>query len=173
MPTRCIETDTELDSLIRLLRTYAKPYVVSITKGKRRSPEQNATQFLWLGEAAEQLQDESIEEKRAWCKLHLGVPILRNENAAFREQYDQVIRPLPYEAKLAIMRAPIDLPVTSLMTVRQQWQYMTEMQQHFERQGVRLTIPNEPDWDAMLAKGRKAWADVPDANKWVEEQRGA
>lgn len=26
---------------------------------------------------------------------------------------------------------------------------------------------------AMVAKGRKAWADVPDASQWVEEQRGA
>jgi hypothetical protein len=26
---------------------------------------------------------------------------------------------------------------------------------------------------AMVAKGRKAWADVPDASEWVEEQRGA
>jgi len=28
-------------------------------------------------------------------------------------------------------------------------------------------------FEAMVAKGRKAWADVPDANQWVEEQRGA
>ena len=28
-------------------------------------------------------------------------------------------------------------------------------------------------FEAMIAKGRKAWADVADANQWVEEQRGA
>ena len=28
------------------------------------------------------------------------------------------------------------------------------------------------EFDAMLAKGRKAWAGVPDANQWVEQQRG-
>ncbi len=26
---------------------------------------------------------------------------------------------------------------------------------------------------AMVAKGRQAWADVPDASQWVEDQRGA
>lgn len=26
--------------------------------------------------------------------------------------------------------------------------------------------------DAAVAKGRAAWADVPDANRWVEQQRG-
>lgn len=32
----------------------------------------------------------------------------------------------------------------------------------------------DPDaFDAMVAKGRKAWADVPNAIQWVEEQRGA
>ncbi|MGL4440591.1 MAG: hypothetical protein ACRCUE_15110 [Bosea sp. (in: a-proteobacteria)] len=25
---------------------------------------------------------------------------------------------------------------------------------------------------AMVAKGREAWADVPDAAKWVDDQRG-
>jgi hypothetical protein len=28
-------------------------------------------------------------------------------------------------------------------------------------------------FEAMVAKGRKAWADVPDASQWVEDQRGA
>lgn len=31
---------------------------------------------------------------------------------------------------------------------------------------------NRVDFDTMTAKGRKAWADVPDASAWVEEQRG-
>ena len=141
MPTRCIETDQELDGLVRLLKVYQRPYTVYITKGKRRSTDQNDLQFKWLSEAAEQLGDESIEDKRAYCKLHIGVPILRNENAAFREQYDTIIRSLPYEAKLAIMKPPIDMPVTSLMTTHQHWQYLTQMKDHFIMQGVKLTIP--------------------------------
>lgn len=28
-------------------------------------------------------------------------------------------------------------------------------------------------FETMVAKGRKAWADVPDASAWVEAQRGA
>ena len=27
-------------------------------------------------------------------------------------------------------------------------------------------------FEAMVAKGRKAWADVPNASEWVDEQRG-
>jgi len=35
------------------------------------------------------------------------------------------------------------------------------------------TAFDSQSFEAMLAKGRKAWADVPDASQWVEEQRGA
>lgn len=39
---------------------------------------------------------------------------------------------------------------------------------------VRYQPRFDPDaFAAMVAKGRKAWADVPDASRWVEEQRGA
>jgi len=33
--------------------------------------------------------------------------------------------------------------------------------------------PRADAFSAMVAKGRKAWADVPGASEWVEEQRGA
>ena len=38
--------------------------------------------------------------------------------------------------------------------------------------------PYQPRFDpeafaAMVAKGRKAWADVPNATEWVEKLRGA
>lgn len=39
-------------------------------------------------------------------------------------------------------------------------------------------VPYQPRFDpeafaAMVAKGRKAWADVPNATEWVEKLRGA
>ena len=37
---------------------------------------------------------------------------------------------------------------------------------------VKLLALPEHDFDAMTAKGRAAWSDVPDATQWVEEQRG-
>ena len=146
MTTRYVQSPADCEALTRLLAAMPPPFTVSIVKGKRRSLEQNNTQFLWLTEAVAQLQDETIEEKRAWAKLHLGVPIMRNESESFRAQYDAIIRPLPYEAKLALMKPPIDLPVTSLMTTKQEAQYLDQLRQHFEAQGVRLTMPNVPEF---------------------------
>lgn len=122
------------------------PFTVTIEKGAKRSLEQNKLQRLWVNEAADQLGDESAEDKRAYCKLHFGVPILRNENEDFRKAYDRVIRPLPYELKLEAMKVPLDFPVTRLMTAKQKTAYLDAIYQHFRSQGVVLTEPNREDW---------------------------
>ena len=118
------------------------PITVNVTKGKDRSIEQNKLQRLWLKEAVEQLQDESIEQKRGYCKLHFGVPILRNENDDFKAAYDKIIRPHSYEEKLQMMMLPLDFPVTRLMTSGQHARYLEDIQVHFQGLGVQLTEPN-------------------------------
>lgn len=118
------------------------PFTVSMVKGIDRSLEQNRTQFLWFGEVAQQLGDRTIEEARAVSKLHIAVPILRNENETFRATYDRIIRPLPYEDKLACMSLPIDMPVTSQMTKPQFSQYMEQLHAYWTGQGVFLTLPD-------------------------------
>ena len=122
------------------------PFTVNIAQGKWRTHEQNKLQRLWMKEAAEQLGDETAEEKRAYCKLHLGVPILRAENEEFCEKYDRLIRPLPYEVKLEYMATPLDFPVTRLMTTKQKKQYLDAVYQHFRSLGVALTEPNPDNW---------------------------
>lgn len=122
------------------------PFTVTIEKGAKRSLEQNKLQRLWVNEAAEQLQDETAEEKRGYCKLHFGVPILRNESEEFREKYDRLIKPRSYEEKLELMMEPFSFPVTSLMTTKQKTQYLDAMYHHFRSQGVVLTEPNREDW---------------------------
>lgn len=69
-------------------------YIVTITEqGEERTSPQNRLQQMWHSQAADQLKDETAEEKRAYCKLHFGVPILRNDEA-FKADYDRVIKPM-------------------------------------------------------------------------------
>ena len=143
MTTRVIRNDEDLALLVRFLKSQKRPFTVDITKGKQRSTEQNKLQRLWLNEIAEQLGDQTPEEVRGYCKLRFGVPILRAENEAFRERYDAVVKPLPYEAKLAIMMEPLDLPVTRLMKTEQTTRYLDAIAQHYAEQGVRLTQPED------------------------------
>ena len=88
----------------------------------------------------------SAEDYRAYCKAYFGVRILRAENEAFREQYDRIVRPLEYEQKLEIMKEPIDLPVTRLMTSRQKKRYLDDIYTFWTGKGFKLT---DPDWQGM------------------------
>ena len=122
------------------MRLSGKTPVVEIVPEKR-SADQNRLQRLWLSEAALQ-GDQTAEEYRGECKLRLGVPILRMENDEFREKYDRIVRPLPYEQKLELMMEPIDFPITRLMDKKQKTKYLDAMYRHFAGLGMRLTDPD-------------------------------
>lgn len=141
MATRIIRTTDDRANLIRLLEARELPFTVSVAKGASKSHEQDRLENMWHREAADQLQDETAEEKRAYSKLHFGVPILRSENDVFREQYDRVLKPHAYEDKLRMMAAPIDFPITRLMTSKQKSSYLDALYQHYRGQGVQVTEP--------------------------------
>lgn len=142
MTSRVVETEDGRKMLIRLLERQKLPFTATIETGRKRTVDQNRLQRLWMNEISEQ-KGESPEYWRGYCKLTIGVPILRAENDEFRAKYDKVVRPLPYPTKLAIMSEPLDLPVTRLMTTKQKTMYLDQMFRHFSEEGVILTIPEE------------------------------
>lgn len=118
-------------------------HIVTITEqGEERTSPQNKLQQMWHAQAADQLRDETAEEKRAYCKLHFGVPILRNDEV-FKASYDRVIKPMDYQTKLALMAEPFDFPVTRLMTVKQKKEFLDAIYQHYTGLGVRLSHPDD------------------------------
>lgn len=117
------------------------PFTADIQSGKKRSIDQNKLQRMWVMEIAEQL-GETAEYWRAYCKLHFGVPVMRAENELFAAKYDEYIRPLPYETKLAFMAVPLDFPVTRIMNTKQKTAYLDAINRHFAEQGVTLTQPD-------------------------------
>lgn len=135
MVSRVITREEDRLSLISLIRDRPLPFTVEIVKGKRRSVEQNRLQRRLLNEIAEQT-DQTAEEVRAFCKLTIGVPILRNESELFAEKYDRLIKHLPYEQKLELMAEPFDFPVSRIMSTKQKTEYLDKMLQFFSEQGV-------------------------------------
>lgn len=107
---------------------------------KKRTLDQNALAFSWYTEVSAITRQDSPRDVRRYCKLHHGVPILRTEDAEFREAYDAVIKPLAYELKLVAMD---HWPVTSLMKTAQLSQYLEAIQSDYLRQGIRLEFPDE------------------------------
>ena len=138
LTTRVITSELDRQHVMQLIENQKLPFTIDITKGKRRSVEQNRLQRVWLNEISEQLGDQTPEEVRGYCKLTLGVPILRAENEGFREKYDTHVKGLPYETKVAIMMEPLDLPVTRLMTTEQKARYLDLICHHFGQRGIVL-----------------------------------
>lgn len=114
---------------------------VTAKSGKPRSLPQNALQHAWYEQIAQELREDDAAGWKSYCKLHHGVPILRAEDAQFREFYDNAMkRTLTYEQKLDAMRF---VPVTSLMTKAQLTTYLDRVRNDFRAKGVLLEYPEE------------------------------
>lgn len=141
MSSRVITSETDRKNLLLWLGQVDLPVTVNVTKGKKRSVDQNRLQWLLINEIAEQLPDQEPEWWRAYCKLTIGVPILRAENEGFREDYDRIIRPHSFEDKIRLMGWAIDWGVTRLMNTRQFTIYIDNIYKHFTDEGLVLTVP--------------------------------
>ncbi len=141
MPHRVLDNPQDVADFARLLSGMELPVTVEWVKGRDRTKDQNALQWLWAAEAANQWGDRDADEvQRTWKLIH-GVPILREDSAEFRAIYDKCIKPLPYAMKVEAMRF---IPVTSEMKVRQMVRYLDTVQRESLQQGIRLTDP-DPD----------------------------
>ena len=132
------DTGPVIGALIKL----TPPYTVTIKEGEEpRRDRQNAFAFQAYSDIAKILRDRDPMEVRAETKLHIGVPIMREENEQFRAQYDRLIRPMDYEDKLALMVEPMDFPVTRMMNVKQMSRYITNMLRHWDARGAVVMMP--------------------------------
>lgn len=145
MGSAAIRTEHDRKMAIKRIENADLPCTMTLTKGAPRSLEQNRLQQMWNLELSEQ-GDMEAEEYRAYNKAYFGIPILLAENEAFRQQYEAIVKPLPYEQKLEIMKAPIDFPVSRLMTVRQHKDFLDKIYGYWTGKGFRLT---DPDWKGM------------------------
>lgn len=147
MVTKVIREAGDIDGLSRLIAARGKfPMTVTITQGAPRSDNQNRLAQRWFTDISRQLEGQTHDEVRAFCKLTVGVPILRAENEAFKAQYDRVLKHLSYEEKLEAVRV-FDLPVTRLMTAKQMTAFMDAMHRYWTEKGVRLTDPEALKWE--------------------------
>lgn len=117
-----------------------KPFVLQVM-GPRRSLDQNAISHAIYTQIAGQLEDQTVQEVRAECKLRFGIPLLRAGNPQFKAMYDKAIRAtLSYEEKLAAMEF---LPVTRLMDRAQFSEYLDCVIREFSKMGVSILMPGE------------------------------
>ena len=140
MTHRIIKSEQDRDELIALLGNLKLPFTAQWRAGKDRSLDQNALQWKWATEAAQQYGDRTAADVQREWKLHHGVPLLREDSEAFREKYDKHIKPLPYEEKLAFMDM---IDVTSALKVKQMTAFLDTVQRECLQNGLRLTDPEK------------------------------
>lgn len=145
MPTRVVETPADRDMLVKFIEGQKLPVTVDITSGKHRTTKSNRLQRQWMNDIASQLGD-SAEYWRGWCKLHIGISIIKADNEAFAKAYDDEIKPLPYELKMKLMQEPFDFAVTRKMTSAQMALYLDTIQRDFTERGIQLTDPEAMKW---------------------------
>lgn len=137
-----VETEEAKWALINALGAQPVPFTVTLIEGRHRTTAQNKLQHRWIKEVSQQTGHEP-EEVRGYCKLVIGIPILREASTGFRQKYDELLKGLSYQNKLRLMMVPFDLAVTRLMTVDQKREYLTRLHDHFTQQGYILTAPED------------------------------
>jgi hypothetical protein len=139
-----VNSQAKLTEAITCLSTMfreKKFVVVSLRPGKDRTLDQNRLWFAMYKRIAEMTQIGDAADARQFCKLHIGVQILLNEDAGFQAEWYRVMRHLPYEAKLDMMGGcklfgPDGFPVTSLFNRAQGIAYTDRIVARFAPQGV-------------------------------------
>ena len=155
---RILERKEDVENFVAWLRKQALPLRVSATRGALRSLAQNKLQGLWIKELATQMH-ETPSDVRAFLKLTIGIPILRENHPGLREKYDKLLKPMSYENKLAMMQEPMPVPVTSLFTSEEMTEYLDRVQKWASSQGFELTDPSVID-DPAVKEVFKNFADA-------------
>ncbi|MGX5220262.1 hypothetical protein ACVTMO_16720 [Pseudomonas segetis] len=118
-----------------------KYVVVSLRPGKDRTLDQNALWFALYQRIASMTQIGDVDEARKYCKLHMGVQILMNEDEDFRNAWHRTMKHLAYEEKLDLMGnnplfGPDGFPVTRLFNRAQGIAYTNRIVDDFTAKGV-------------------------------------
>lgn len=141
--TIIIKSEDTIEALPALLTGRKMPFTVKIIDGEPRSLAQNRLYHKWIGELAKQIQGHTTVDVEAYLKLHFGVPILRSQDADYKEFYDRCVKPRDYEIKLEMMKPPYGFPVSSEMTTKQMTEYLDKIHSESIKSGFQLTEPEK------------------------------
>lgn len=142
-----VNSSTKLSEAINALTAMyrdKKFVVVSLRPGKDRTLDQNALWFALYQRIAQMTQIGDVEDARKYCKLHFGVPIMRNADADFRNGWNLMFLHLDYETKIELMGpcslfGPDGFPVTRLFNRAQGIAYTDQIVAEFSAKGVVFT----------------------------------
>ena len=146
MPTRIIRQPEHVDALADLLKGLKLPVTVSWAKGAPTSDKQRRLSFRWYQDIARHFGDRTHEDVRATCKVRHGMPILRRDSDAMGMSFDIAFEGKVFEEVVLVVKL-LQIPVTSLMLVKQMNEYLNAIEQEYRPMGVYLTDPEALRWE--------------------------
>lgn len=140
MPTRIIREPGHIEALKQMLGNVKLPITVSWAQGAPRTDAQNRLAFRWYMDVATQLGDRGFATARAQSKVQFGAPILCRDNEPFSRSWARLRSRFSHEEIVEFVRET-ELPMTSIMHLKQMVEYMEEMERYWRGLGVQLTDP--------------------------------
>ena len=122
--------------------------VVIIKKYKKdRSSAQRRLQHVWYQYISDALDKQETKEGiEMYCKYTFGIPILSRDSSEFEIAWHHMSQMLTYEQTINAMAF---LEVTRLFKVKQNAEYLTDMQKHYQLQGIHLPTSEDLYQEAM------------------------
>lgn len=148
MPTKVLKEPGHIDALAVLLRGRKLPLTVSWVQGASLSRAQQRLSFRWYQDIARQLGDLTPAEARAQCKVVFAAPILCEASETFRISVWEKLRRMFTHEELLVFVRETELPMTSLLSVKQMTQYLDDVQRCYSDQGVKLTDPEAMKYES-------------------------
>jgi len=105
-----------------------------VSKITRRSLDANAKYWAWCRQIEAELGWEPGDAHR-WQKWQWGLAILTEKHPEYRDRLMAMLRPLPYEQRLAAMDL---ISCTSQFSVEEMQRLMDTAQRHWASQGIAL-----------------------------------
>lgn len=151
-----IETQSDIKRAVRLVEeipTDGTMVVYINPDDELRTTKQRKLQQVWYTQIANEEQTKNSKKGvECYCKLTFGVPILMRDNPGFAERWTKIANHFMYEEQIKFM---IDFPVTRLFGVRQNIEYLTEMELHYQDEGVVLRNKDDLYWESIGYSRRK------------------
>ena len=130
-------------ALMRITNAFKdhKYLVISVRPGRDRSAEQNRLWREMYKRVSQTMGQGTDDDVWAYCKLMLGVPILRRDDERFAAGWERYFADRSYSEQLFLMGAnplfgPDGFPVTRLFGTKQGREYTDAIADHYAAQGV-------------------------------------
>lgn len=146
---KLINSDRTFAEAVQILRDAYQQHRylrMSLIEGLHRSLDQNSMNFELYIHIGDQLYGGDHQHARNECKLDVGIPILCRDDDAFHEVWSRTLAPHPREVQLAAM---LMIQVTSLMTRKQNVEYINRVLDTYTVQGV--------EWPSYLTERARAF----------------